>query len=76
MPKEIEVRVRIIGTVLGGYDPGLARSINGNGSQNSEHYTGRGPGSASGSVFRSEDPETEPYLLSNSDSSRMGPFEG
>jgi hypothetical protein len=48
MPKEIEVRVRIISTKLGGYDPGLARYING--SHNSEHYTGLGHGSASGSV--------------------------
>jgi hypothetical protein len=59
MPKEIEVRVRIISTKLGSYDPGLARSING--SSNSEHYTGRGPGSASDRFFKSEDPETEPF---------------
>ncbi len=57
--EEKEVRVRIISTKLGGYDPGLARSINR--SHNSEHFTGRGPGPASGSVFRSEDPETEPF---------------
>jgi hypothetical protein len=56
--------------LLGGYDSGLARSINSNGSHNSEHYTGRGPGSASGSVFRSEDTETEPYLLGNRGSAR------
>jgi hypothetical protein len=59
MPKEIDVRVRIIGTVQGGHAPSLARSINGR--YNSEHDTGRGPGSASDRFIRSEDPETEPF---------------